>query len=87
MRHKDLMIDWMNDPKIEWEIGSMEDEAGDGHCFFHFAFGEDEFGNTYTGIAVMVDDELDEITDIEVNEKNNTNHEHTHSNNVFRYMR
>jgi hypothetical protein len=50
---------------IVWEIGARFDDAGDGHCFFHYATGIDQFGNEYTGIAVMVDDNLEDIEDIE----------------------
>lgn len=50
---------------IEWEIGPSFDDAGDGHCFFHYAIGIDNDGNEYTGVAVIVDDNLEDIEDIE----------------------
>jgi hypothetical protein len=50
---------------IEWEIGRCFDDAGDGHCFFHYAHGVDKDGNEYNGVAVMVDDHLEDIEDIE----------------------
>jgi hypothetical protein len=51
--------------QINWEIREKFDDAGDGHCFFHYAFGVDESGNEYKGVAVMVDDNLEDIEDIE----------------------
>jgi hypothetical protein len=50
---------------IEWTIGDRYDDAGDGHCFFHFADGTDGHGNKFTGNATLVDGELVEINDIE----------------------
>jgi hypothetical protein len=54
--------------EIEWLIAESFDDAGDGHTFFHYATGTDQKGNTYTGVAVMVDDNLEEIEDIELEE-------------------
>ena len=50
---------------IEWEIGAEIDNAGDGHCFFHEADGEDGSGNEYKATAVLVDGEIIEYEDIE----------------------
>lgn len=50
---------------IEWEIGDVYDDAGDGHCFFHEADGEDENGNKYRASAALVDGEIAEYEDIE----------------------
>lgn len=50
--------------KIEWTIGEKFDDAGDGHCFFHYANGKDQYGNTFTGVAVLVDGHLEEIESI-----------------------
>jgi hypothetical protein len=55
--------------EIEWLIGESFDDAGDGHCFFHYATGVDKHGKTYTGVAVMVDDYLEVIEDIELVEE------------------
>jgi hypothetical protein len=51
--------------KIDWTILECYDDAGDGHCFFHHAIGEDLDGRKYTATAVMVDGSLEEIEDIE----------------------
>jgi hypothetical protein len=50
---------------IEWEILESFDDGGDGHCYFHYAVGEDQHGNKFQGVAVMVDDHLEDIEDIE----------------------
>jgi hypothetical protein len=51
--------------EMEWVIGESFDDAGDGHCYFHYATGTDQHGNEYKGVAVMVDDHLEDIEDIE----------------------
>jgi len=55
----------MKHKNIQWERGSLEDEAGDGHVYFYEAFGTNAAGVEYTGIWVECDGELDEITDIQ----------------------
>ena len=51
--------------EVEWDVQGRYDEAGDGHCFFHFATGWSEDGlHRFEGTAVLVDDELDHIEDI-----------------------
>jgi hypothetical protein len=51
--------------EIKWTILEEVDDAGDGHVFFHYAEGKGKDGKLYSGIAVMVDDNLEEIEDIE----------------------
>jgi predicted small secreted protein len=52
--------------QINWIVKESFDDAGDGHTYFHYATGIDK--NTekqYQGVAVMIDDNLEEIEDIE----------------------
>lgn len=53
------------DTEIEWEIGEMYDDAGDGYCFFHFAKGVSEDGRKWSANATVVFGEIEEITEIE----------------------
>lgn len=50
---------------INWIIGESFDDAGDGHTFFHYAEGATNDGKSWVGVAVIVDDNLEEIIDIE----------------------
>ena len=51
--------------EVEWDVQEKYDDAGDGHCFFHFATGwsENEL-HRFEGTAILVDGELDHIEDI-----------------------
>jgi len=50
--------------EVEWEIGEPDDEAGDGHVFYHEAEGTS--GNhKFMGTAVMCDGEFVEMEYVE----------------------